>query len=157
MDLNATILGQCISFILFVWFCMKYIWPKIIYVIECRKKQIIQIHSNLEKVKQDIKLAKLKSLNIIKKSKKKADLIIQDAEQNKYLLLEEAKRHAQEERKRILEYTLSEINIQKEKIKNELIDQTNHLAIEIANKIIKHSFKYKDYDGDFFNKLVNNF
>lgn len=157
MDLNATILGQSISFVLFVWFCMKYIWPKIINVIEIRKKEIIQIHSNLEKVKKDIKLAKLKSLNIIKTSKKKAVLIIQDAEQNKYLLLEEAKRDAQKERKRILENTLSEINIQKEKVKNELMHQTNHLSIEIANKIIQHSFKYKDYDGDFLNKLINNF
>ncbi|HCC0389315.1 TPA: F0F1 ATP synthase subunit B, partial [Salmonella enterica subsp. enterica serovar Paratyphi A] len=24
MNLNATILGQAIAFILFVWFCMKY-------------------------------------------------------------------------------------------------------------------------------------
>ncbi|HCC0385096.1 TPA: F0F1 ATP synthase subunit B, partial [Salmonella enterica subsp. enterica serovar Paratyphi A] len=25
MNLNATILGQAIAFILFVWFCMKYV------------------------------------------------------------------------------------------------------------------------------------
>ncbi|MGV8577216.1 F0F1 ATP synthase subunit B, partial [Pseudomonas aeruginosa] len=29
MNLNATILGQAIAFVLFVWFCMKYVWPPI--------------------------------------------------------------------------------------------------------------------------------
>ncbi|ETJ20958.1 F0F1 ATP synthase subunit B, partial [Escherichia coli] len=27
MNLNATILGQAIAFVLFVLFCMKYVWP----------------------------------------------------------------------------------------------------------------------------------
>ncbi|MCW5196974.1 F0F1 ATP synthase subunit B, partial [Buchnera aphidicola (Pemphigus obesinymphae)] len=30
MNLNSTILGQSISFFLFVWVCMKYIWPPIL-------------------------------------------------------------------------------------------------------------------------------
>ena len=30
MNLNLTILGQSISFFIFVWFCMKYVWPPII-------------------------------------------------------------------------------------------------------------------------------
>ncbi|CCJ90593.1 ATP synthase B chain [Cronobacter turicensis 564] len=29
MNLNATILGQAIAFVLFVLFCMKYVWPPI--------------------------------------------------------------------------------------------------------------------------------
>ncbi|HCW99392.1 MAG TPA: F0F1 ATP synthase subunit B, partial [Pantoea sp.] len=29
MNINATILGQAIAFILFVAFCMKYVWPPI--------------------------------------------------------------------------------------------------------------------------------
>jgi len=27
MNLNATLLGQSITFVIFVWFVMKYIWP----------------------------------------------------------------------------------------------------------------------------------
>lgn len=37
--MNATLLGQAISFGMFVWFCMKYVWPPIIKAIEdCQKK-----------------------------------------------------------------------------------------------------------------------
>ena len=40
MDLNATIIGQSIAMIVFVWFCMKYIWPPLMDAIEERQTQI---------------------------------------------------------------------------------------------------------------------
>ena len=27
MNLNLTLIGQSLTFFLFAWFCMKYIWP----------------------------------------------------------------------------------------------------------------------------------
>ncbi|MFA0706066.1 F0F1 ATP synthase subunit B, partial [Vibrio sp. 10N.222.48.A3] len=27
MNLNASMFGQAISFVIFVWLCMKYVWP----------------------------------------------------------------------------------------------------------------------------------
>jgi ATP synthase F0 subunit b len=38
--MNATILGQAIAFVLFVWFCMKYVWPPLMAAIEKRQKEI---------------------------------------------------------------------------------------------------------------------
>ncbi len=29
MNFNATMIGQSITFLVFVWFCMKYVWPPI--------------------------------------------------------------------------------------------------------------------------------
>ncbi len=40
MNLNATILGQAIAFVLFVLFCMKYVWPPLMAAIEKRQKEI---------------------------------------------------------------------------------------------------------------------
>ena len=40
MNMNATLLGQAITFVLFVWFCMKFIWPPVINAIEKRQKDI---------------------------------------------------------------------------------------------------------------------
>ncbi|PAW13585.1 F0F1 ATP synthase subunit B, partial [Klebsiella pneumoniae] len=34
MNMNATILGQAIAFVIFVWFCMKYVWPPLMAAIE---------------------------------------------------------------------------------------------------------------------------
>ena len=40
MNFNATLIGQTITFIVFVWFCMKFIWPPLLEAIEERQQQI---------------------------------------------------------------------------------------------------------------------
>ena len=40
MDLNATMIGQTVAMIVFVWFCMRFVWPLIINMIEQRQTQI---------------------------------------------------------------------------------------------------------------------
>ena len=40
MDFNLTLIGQTIAMIVFVWFCMKYIWPPVMQAIEKRRKEI---------------------------------------------------------------------------------------------------------------------
>lgn len=40
MNMNATILGRAIAFVIFVWFCMKYVWPPLMAAIEKRQKEI---------------------------------------------------------------------------------------------------------------------
>ena len=42
MDINATLIGQTIAMIVFVWFCMKYIWPPLMKALEERKKNIAE-------------------------------------------------------------------------------------------------------------------
>ena len=37
MDINLTLIGQTIAMIVFVWFCMKFIWPPILNAIEERQ------------------------------------------------------------------------------------------------------------------------
>ena len=40
MNINLTLIGQMLSFAVFVWFCMKYVWPPLIQVLEMRKAKI---------------------------------------------------------------------------------------------------------------------
>ena len=48
MNINATLIGQTIAFIIFVWFCVKYVWPPIIKVIEERQSQIANALASAE-------------------------------------------------------------------------------------------------------------
>ncbi|CAL4041876.1 ATP synthase subunit b [Buchnera aphidicola (Phyllaphis fagi)] len=153
MDLNATILGQSISFVLFIWFCMKFIWPKIINTIEKRKQEIFIALSTAEKSRKDLELLKTKSNEIINRSQKKAILILKQANHNKLIILEQAKLQAEQEKKKILLQANYEINIKKEQIKHELIQQISILAINIAEKIIKSSAN-KEKNIDLINQLT---
>ena len=39
MDINATLFGQTIAMVVFVWACMKWIWPPLLEAIEERQKR----------------------------------------------------------------------------------------------------------------------
>jgi F-type H+-transporting ATPase subunit b len=40
MNINLTLIGQLLSFVVFVWFTMKYVWTPIMGALETRKKEI---------------------------------------------------------------------------------------------------------------------
>lgn len=70
MNLNATILGQAIAFVLFVLFCMKYVWPPLIAAIEKRQKEIADGLASAERAKKDLDLAQANATDQLKKKRK---------------------------------------------------------------------------------------
>ena len=52
MNINATLIGQTIAFIIFVWFCVKFVWPPIINAIETRQSQIANALASAEAAKK---------------------------------------------------------------------------------------------------------
>ena len=42
MNFNATLFGQLLAFLFFVWFCMKYVWPPMLAALEEREKELIK-------------------------------------------------------------------------------------------------------------------
>lgn len=71
MNLNATILGQAIAFVLFVLFCMKYVWPPLMAAIEKRQKEIADGLASAERAHKDLDLAKASATDQLKKRKRK--------------------------------------------------------------------------------------
>ena len=90
MNMNATLLGQAITFVLFVWFCMKFIWPPVINAIEKRQKEIADGLASAETAKKDLELAKANTSDIMQQAKVEANAIIEQANKRKAIILEEA-------------------------------------------------------------------
>lgn len=40
MNINATLIGQSVAFLIFVLFCMKFVWPPVITALHERQKKI---------------------------------------------------------------------------------------------------------------------
>ena len=40
MNINMTLFGQMAAFAVFVWFCMKFVWPALTHALEERKNKI---------------------------------------------------------------------------------------------------------------------
>ena len=102
MNMNATILGQAIAFVIFVWFCMKYVWPPLMAAIEKRQKEISDGLASAERAKKDLDLAQANATDQLKKAKAEAQVIIEQANKRRSQILDEAKAEAEQERTKIV-------------------------------------------------------
>jgi len=153
VNLNATILGQAISFVLFVWFCMKYIWPPIILTIETRQKEIEESLINSKKAQDELCVLEKKIQQDIIEAKQKASNILNEANKQKTLILEEARKKALEETKKILLNAQSEIEISTMHARKNLHKEVVDLSLAIAEKIIKKNIS-KDDNQNLLDQLI---
>ncbi|MFS1538784.1 MAG: F0F1 ATP synthase subunit B [Candidatus Phlomobacter fragariae] len=154
MNLNATILGQAIAFVLFVLFCMKYVWPPIIAAIEKRQKEIAGGISSAERAKKNLDLAKADATERLRKAKTEAQIIIEQANKQRVQIIEEAKAEAETERNKIVTQAQVEIDTERKRAREELRKQVAMLAISAAEKIIERSIDVAA-NSDIVDKLVN--
>lgn len=153
MNLNATILGQAIAFVLFVLFCMKYVWPPIMAAIEKRQKEIADGLSSAERAKKDLDLAKADAGEQLAKAKAEAQAIIESANKQRTQMIEEAKAEAEKERSKIVAQAQSELEAERKRAREELRKQVAMLAIAGAEKIIERSVD-EAANSDIVDKLV---
>lgn len=153
MNLNATILGQAIAFVLFVWFCMKYVWPPIMAAIEKRQKEIAEGLSHAERARKDLDLARANVTDQLKKAKTEAMMIIEQANKHKAQIIDEAKAEAEQERNRIVVQAKAEIDAERKRAREDLRKQVAMLAIAGAEKIIERSID-EAANSDIVDKLV---
>jgi len=102
MNINLTLIGQTIAFAVFVWFCMKYIWPPIMNALEARKKEIADGLAAAEKGRKAEDRGTEKAGEIVKDAKSQAQEILGNAEKRRNEIIEEAKSDAKTEGERIM-------------------------------------------------------
>ena len=100
MNLNATLIGQLIAFVLFVAFCMKYVWPPLIKAIDERQANIANAVASAEKAKQEQADSKAEADKEILKAKEEAQKIIDLATKRRNEILESVQAEAEVERQR---------------------------------------------------------
>ncbi|WP_144211726.1 F0F1 ATP synthase subunit B [Shewanella donghaensis] len=153
MSINATLLGQAISFALFVWFCMKFVWPPLMNAIEERQKKIADGLADAGRAAKDLELAQAKANEQLKEAKATANEIIEQANKRKAQIVEEAKMEADTERAKIIAQGQAEIENERNRVKDDLRKQVAALAITGAEKILQRSIDPEAH-SDIVNKLV---
>ncbi len=101
MNFNATLIGQSITFIIFVWFCMRFVWPPIMLALQQRKERVAEGLAAGERGKHELELARKKALETLHDAKQQAAEIISRAEKRGADIVEEAKNEAVEEGGRV--------------------------------------------------------
>ena len=153
MNINATLIGQAIAFAIFVWFCMKYVWPPLLDAIEARQKKIADGLTQAERAGKDLELAQAKATDKLKQAKAQAAEIIDQANKRRTQIVEEAKNEAETERSKIVAQGEAEVEAERSRAREELRQQVAVLAIAGAEKIIKRTID-KEANSDIIDKLV---
>jgi len=136
MDINLTLFGEVISFILFAWFTLKFVWPPLMRVMEERRKHIADGIAAGEQGRKDLELAEHKSKDILTDAKTQASAIIEQANQRANHIVEEAKKSARTEGERLLGIARNEIDLERNTARDQLLAQVTHIAVAGAEKIL---------------------
>ncbi|MCD8475790.1 MAG: F0F1 ATP synthase subunit B [Shewanella fodinae] len=153
MNINASPNRSDGRFFIFVWFCMKFVWPPLMSAIEERQKRIADGLADADRAAKDLELAQVKASEQLKEAKATANEIIESANKRKAQIIDEAKAEADAERSKIIAQGQAEIEAERNRVKEELRKQLATLAIVGAEKILERSID-EAAQRDIVDKLV---
>lgn len=136
MNLNATLFGQMITFAIFVWFTMKYVWPPITKALDERQKKVAEGLAAAERGVHELELAQQKATEYLREAKTQAAEILEQANKRAVLMIEEAKLQGREEGQRMVAMAKAEIAREVEGAKQALKSQVATLAMQGAERIL---------------------
>lgn len=143
MNINATLLGQAITFAVLIWFTVKFVWPPLLAAIEERRQTIADGLASADRGKHDLELAAKRAADAIREAKEKAADIVAQAEKRGQQLVEEAKQAAQAEGARQLVAAKAEIEQEAVKVREALRQRVADLAVAGAEKILRREVDAK--------------
>lgn len=143
MNVNATIIGQLITFWILIWFVMKYVWGPITSMMDARSKRIADGLAAGERGRHELELASKRGAEILQEAKQKASEIIAQAEKRASQIVEEGKASAKTEGDRLLAGAKAEIEQEVHRAKEGLRQQVAGLAVAGAEKILRREIDAK--------------
>ena len=154
MELNIpTFLGQTIAMIVFVWFCMKFIWPAIIELLEERQEKIADGLAAADKGSRALEEAEAEKSTILDQARGQAREIIEQANTRASSIVDDARGEATSEKERIVAAAQAEVEQDTNRAREELRGQIGALAIAGAEKIIQREIDPSSH-RDLLDKLA---
>ena len=153
MDINLTLIGQTIAMIVFVWLCMKFIWPPLLSAIEERQETIAHGLAAAERGEQRLEEAQAQADEIVNDARKQATGILDQAHSRANEIVAEGKADGVTERDRQLTAAKAEIEQEANRAREELRGQVSAIAIASAEKILQREIDGKQHE-DILGKLA---
>jgi len=152
MNINLTLFGQMISFAVFVWFAMKFVWPPIIAALAERKSKIVEGLAAAERGHHEQQLGQKRAKELMLEAKQQATEVMTQAQKRAAEIVEEAKGDARTEGERLISAAKAEIELEANRAREELREKVAGLAVTAASKILE-----KEIDAKSHQALVDSF
>ncbi|MFM2343404.1 MAG: hypothetical protein RLZZ210_12 [Pseudomonadota bacterium] len=152
MNLNATLLAQCVVFLIFALFTMRFVWPPVIKALDERREKIKQgleaaennqknLKANAEKIEQELNAARMQGAQNIS-----------DAQKHAQALADELKTKAQHDAERIIQDAKAQAVQEVNKAKEALKEQVATLVLKGVEQILRKEVDTKAH-ADLLNQL----
>ncbi len=145
MQINATLLGQMITFLVFVWFTMKFVWPQLQEKILIREKNISEGLAAADKYQIELASIKKEKKIVLQDAQVQAQEIIAKAEKQAKQYIDDAIVKAKEEVAKIKQQMELELEQNISASKKTLMNDVISLIIDGTNKVIKREVKATDH------------
>lgn len=146
MALNISLLGQLITFALFVWFTMRFVWPPLQQAMHERQKKIAEGLAAAERAREDSARAREETQNLLREAQAEARAMVQRAEARAKEMQAQAKAEAQNESERFLAQAKEEIEKDVMLAKSRLRLEAANLAVGLAEEILKKEIDRKAHE-----------
>lgn len=136
MDINATLIGQMITFIIFVAFTMKFVWPPLMKILDERRTRIADGLAAAEKGHRELADAEHRIKAMMLDAKAQASLIVDQANQRAHQIEEQAKVDAMQTIERMKKRAETEIAEERTTARQVLAEEAVNWAILSAEKLL---------------------
>jgi F-type H+-transporting ATPase subunit b len=146
VNINATLIGQAITFAILVWFTMKFVWPLIMNAMHERAKRIADGLAAAEQGQQKFAQAEQEYEARVNEGRQQAAAILAQAQKQGTDMIEQARNAAREEGNRLLEAARHEIAREREQVREQLKQQVAALALAGAEQILMREVDRRAHD-----------
>ena len=136
-----------VTFAIFVWFCMKFVWPVIITAMEERQQKIADGLDAADRAMRDLEAAQDKATDQMKEAKQEAAGIVDQANKRASQIVDEAKQQAITEGDRLKVAAEAEIEQETNRAREHLRGQVAALSLAGAEKILGAAIDQKAHAG----------
>ena len=145
MNINLTLIGQAISFAMFVAFCMKFVWPPLIGALRERQATIAEGLASAEKGAQAQEEAEKEAKQLITDAKTQASEIVSQAQRRSNEIVEEAKSTAVTESDKVKASAQAALDQEVISTREGLRGEVSSVAVTAAEKILKREVDPKTH------------
>ena len=140
-------IGQSIAFLVFVWFCWKFIWPFLMQAMRERQQTIADGLENAAKAERDLEQAQARAEQALEEARAEARGIVDEARGQAAQMIENAKTEAESERERILAAAEADAAQEVNRARESLRADVAALAVAGAEKILEASIDRGHHDA----------
>ncbi|OGI40956.1 MAG: F0F1 ATP synthase subunit B [Candidatus Muproteobacteria bacterium RBG_16_62_13] len=147
--MNLTLVGQMGTFAVLVFFIWRFLWGPMTRLLEERAKRVQDGLTAAERGQHEFSLMQHKSVDLLRQARAEANEVLNQAERQALLVLEEARQNARAEGERLVVAARQEISGEVSRAREQLRTVIGELVVAGASKVLE-----QEIDARRHNRLV---